>query len=32
MTIVDRPALERTACDCYRIVKAEFDDLRDVQA
>lgn len=28
MTIVDRQALERTACDCYRIVKAEFDDLR----
>lgn len=32
MTIVDRQALERTACDCYRIVKAEFDDLRNVEA
>ena len=29
MTVVDRQALERTACDCYRIVKAEFDALRN---
>jgi CRP-like cAMP-binding protein len=29
MTIVDREALEQTACDCYRIVKAEFDELRN---
>lgn len=29
MTIVDRRALERRTCACYRIVKAEFDDLRD---
>ena len=28
MTIVDRQALERTACDCYQIIKSEFDDLR----
>lgn len=27
ITIVDRPGLERTTCDCYRIVKAEFDRL-----
>jgi CRP-like cAMP-binding protein len=29
MTIVDRQAVERMACDCYRIVKAEFDELRN---
>ncbi|BBZ12338.1 Crp/Fnr family transcriptional regulator [Mycobacterium branderi] len=29
ITITDRGGLERTACDCYRIVKAEFDSLRD---
>ncbi|ORV10967.1 hypothetical protein AWB95_14250 [Mycobacterium celatum] len=28
ITIADRAGLERAACDCYRIVKAEFDDLR----
>lgn len=32
MTIVDRQALERIACDCYRIVKAEFDALRNGEA
>jgi CRP-like cAMP-binding protein len=32
MTVVDRQALERTACDCYRIVKAEFDALRNLKA
>jgi CRP-like cAMP-binding protein len=29
ITIADRGGLERTACDCYRTVKAEFDDLRN---
>jgi Mn-dependent DtxR family transcriptional regulator len=32
MTVVDRQALERTACDCYRIVRAEFDALRSETA
>lgn len=27
ITIADRAELERRACDCYRIVKAEFDDM-----
>jgi len=27
MTITDRQQLEQLACDCYRIVKAEFDDI-----
>lgn len=27
VTIADRPGLQRTTCDCYRIVKAEFDRL-----
>jgi len=27
MTIVDRPGLEATACDCYRVVKARFERL-----
>ncbi len=27
VTIVDRSGLEAAACDCYRIVKAEFDRL-----
>lgn len=27
MTIVDRPALEAVACDCYAVVKAEFDEM-----
>ena len=31
MTISDRAGLERTTCDCYGIIKAEFDDMtRDV--
>jgi CRP-like cAMP-binding protein len=29
ITIADRDGLEKTACECYRIVKAEFDDLRN---
>lgn len=29
ITIADGPQLEQKACDCYRIVKAEFDDLRN---
>ena len=27
MGIINRPDLERIACECYRIVKDEFDDL-----
>ncbi len=27
MTIVDRPGLERAACECYALVRAEFDRL-----
>lgn len=27
LTVVDTEALRRSACDCYRIVRAEFDDL-----
>lgn len=27
MTITDRDRLEDTACECYRIVKTEFDDI-----
>lgn len=27
VTIIDRDRLEQTACDCYRIVKAEFDAI-----
>jgi Mn-dependent DtxR family transcriptional regulator len=29
MTIVDRGGLLDTTCDCYRIVKAEFDALTE---
>lgn len=29
ITVTDRDGLERTACECYRIVKSEFDDLRN---
>nr|WP_296067966.1 Crp/Fnr family transcriptional regulator [uncultured Actinoplanes sp.] len=31
MTIENRAALEEIACDCYRIVRAEFDRLRTGQ-
>lgn len=27
ITVIDRNRLEHTACDCYRVVKAEFDAL-----
>jgi hypothetical protein len=27
VTIVDRPALERATCECYRIVRAEYERL-----
>ena len=27
VTVVDRRALERAACDCYGIIKAEYDRL-----
>jgi CRP-like cAMP-binding protein len=27
LTITDRPGLEQASCDCYGIVKAEFDAL-----
>ncbi|MBV9319981.1 MAG: winged helix-turn-helix domain-containing protein [Mycobacterium sp.] len=29
ITITDRDGLERTICECYRIIKDEFDDLRN---
>ena len=29
ITIVDRHRLREIACDCYRIVKAEFDEIRN---
>jgi CRP-like cAMP-binding protein len=29
ITITDRDGLERAACECYSIIKAEFDDLRN---
>jgi Mn-dependent DtxR family transcriptional regulator len=29
VTISDLAQLERTACDCYRIVKAEFNAIRN---
>lgn len=29
ITIADREGLEKKACECYRVVKAEFDDLRN---
>jgi CRP-like cAMP-binding protein len=28
ITILDRPGLEAAACECYRIIKAEYDRLR----
>ncbi|HEY7595551.1 MAG TPA: Crp/Fnr family transcriptional regulator [Actinophytocola sp.] len=28
LTIVDRPSLTDVACECYKIIKAEFDDFR----
>ena len=27
ITVLDRPALERTSCECYAVVKKEFDRL-----
>lgn len=27
ITVVDRPALERASCECYAIIKAEYDRL-----
>lgn len=27
ITVVDRPALERASCECYRIITAEYDRL-----
>lgn len=31
LTITDRPGLELAACDCYAVVKAEFDSLTGPQ-
>ncbi|MEZ0362170.1 Crp/Fnr family transcriptional regulator [Mycobacterium sp. pUA109] len=28
ITVTDRPELERAACECYHIIRAEFEDLR----
>jgi CRP-like cAMP-binding protein len=30
MTIVDRPGLERTACECYGVVRRQFERLREL--
>jgi hypothetical protein len=27
ITVLDRPRLEARACDCYQVVKTEFDRL-----
>jgi hypothetical protein len=27
ITVLDRPRLEARACECYQVVKAEFDRL-----
>lgn len=27
ITVIDRPGLEARSCECYRVVKAEFDRL-----
>ena len=27
MTILDRPGLEDTSCECYRVIKQDFDRL-----
>jgi CRP-like cAMP-binding protein len=27
ITILDRPALEEAACECYRVIRAEFEQL-----
>jgi Mn-dependent DtxR family transcriptional regulator len=27
ITVLDRPALEARSCECYKVVKAEFDRL-----
>jgi chemotaxis response regulator CheB len=27
ITITDRPGLEAVACDCYRLIRDEFDEL-----
>jgi hypothetical protein len=29
VTIVDRAGLQKVACECYELLKAEFDDLAD---
>jgi Mn-dependent DtxR family transcriptional regulator len=30
LTVRDRRGLERASCDCYRIIRAEFDRLMDI--
>jgi Mn-dependent DtxR family transcriptional regulator len=33
MTVLDRPALEQRACECYAVVKKEYDRLLpDIEA
>ena len=32
ITVIDRAALEARACECYRVVKTEFDRLLPYQA
>ena len=31
MTIVDRDGLEKAACECYAVIEAQFDRLRDLR-
>ena len=32
ITILDRAGLEATACECYRVIKDEYDRLLDLRA
>ncbi len=31
MTVLDRPGLEAMSCECYRLIRGEFDRLLDVE-
>ena len=31
ITVLDRPGLEKRSCECYLVVKAEYDRLLPVQ-
>ena len=30
MSIVDRAGLEKAACECYGVIRGQFDRLRDI--